>query len=175
MISRLLQLGKESAVYGLSTVLGRLVAVFLVPVYTRVFTPEDYGVIAMVTTILTLVGVFVGLGAEAGFTVSYYDDEDEVRRGALVLNYVFLQLITAVGVGGVLFLVSDTVAQAFLGSAERDIYIRIAALTVVAGCLNQVAFNLFRNARKPWVLVALNTSVSLLQLGLSVVVVSVPS
>jgi O-antigen/teichoic acid export membrane protein len=172
MAIRLLQLAKESAVYGLSAVLARFAAIFLVPVYTRIFTPEDYGVLAMVTTIMVLLGVFIGLGAEASFTVSYYDTDDEARRADLVLNYVLIQLVTGVLFGGLLFVVAQSVATFFLGSPERAIYVQLAAATLVAGSLSPVAFNLFRIARRPWTLVVLNSSASLAQIGLSIVLVA---
>jgi O-antigen/teichoic acid export membrane protein len=171
MVARLTQLAKESAVYGLSTIITRLVAIFLVPLYTRIFSPEDYGILAMVTTIIIVVGIFVGLGAEAGFTIGFFEDEDVNRRSILIFNYVVVQVVTAVILAGALFAVSSEVAASFLGSSDRNIYIEMAAMIIVGNCLNQVAFNLFRNARKPWTLVLLNTGVSLLQVFLSIIFV----
>ena len=40
-------LGKESLIYGTGHVLARLVTFFLLPIYTNVFTPEEYGVISL--------------------------------------------------------------------------------------------------------------------------------
>ena len=40
-------LGKESLIYGTGHVLARLVTFFLLPIYTHVFTPEEYGVISL--------------------------------------------------------------------------------------------------------------------------------
>ena len=49
--NHLRQLGSESLVYGLSGVLSRFVSFFLVPIYTRIFSPEDYGVMTLVSEV----------------------------------------------------------------------------------------------------------------------------
>ena len=40
-------LGKQSLVYGIGTILTRLVTFLLLPVYTNVFAPEVYGVVTL--------------------------------------------------------------------------------------------------------------------------------
>jgi len=44
-MSRLIQLGKDSLVYGLGGILAKGLSFLLLPVYTRIFTPADYGTI----------------------------------------------------------------------------------------------------------------------------------
>ena len=39
------QLAGQTATYGLSSIVGRLLSYLLVPIYTRVFAPEVYGVL----------------------------------------------------------------------------------------------------------------------------------
>lgn len=46
-MSRLKQLGKDSVVYGLGGILAKSVSLFTLPIYTRIFTPADYGTIEM--------------------------------------------------------------------------------------------------------------------------------
>ena len=46
-MSRLKQLGKYSLVYGLGGILARSIGFFTLPIYTRIFTPADYGTIEM--------------------------------------------------------------------------------------------------------------------------------
>ena len=39
------KLASQTAIYGLSSVVGRLLNYLLVPLYTRYFIPEEYGVV----------------------------------------------------------------------------------------------------------------------------------
>ena len=50
------KLASQTAIYGLSSVVGRLLNYLLVPLYTRYFLPEEYGV---VTELYAYVAFFV--------------------------------------------------------------------------------------------------------------------
>ena len=45
--SQLLRLGRHSVVYGLGGIVSRVIAVFLLPVYTRYLDPEDFGAVGV--------------------------------------------------------------------------------------------------------------------------------
>jgi O-antigen/teichoic acid export membrane protein len=45
MSSPLKKLAGQTAVYGLSSIVGRLLNYLLVPLYTRLFAPEVYGIV----------------------------------------------------------------------------------------------------------------------------------
>ena len=57
----------QTAIYGLSSVIGRLLNYLLVPLYTRVFIPEDYGVITEMYAYLAFFLVFLTYGMETTF------------------------------------------------------------------------------------------------------------
>ena len=46
MFQQLKRLGTETAIYGISTILGRFLNFLLVPFYTNVLAPGDYGIVA---------------------------------------------------------------------------------------------------------------------------------
>ncbi|HLF20095.1 MAG TPA: oligosaccharide flippase family protein [Bacteroidota bacterium] len=64
MFDRILKLGKETAIYGLSTVVGRLLNFLLVPFYTNLLIPAEFGVIANVYAYIAFVVVVYGYGME---------------------------------------------------------------------------------------------------------------
>src|SRR5262245_2379541 len=66
-------------VYALSSVASRLVGVLMLPIYTRVLSPEEYGIRAMVTVGVDLVGMLCSLGLTTAM-VRYYTGEDGQRR-----------------------------------------------------------------------------------------------
>ncbi len=66
MANPLKQLAGETAIYGLSTILARIINFALVPIYTRVLTQSNFGV---VTELMSWIGVFqvvLVLGLETG-------------------------------------------------------------------------------------------------------------
>ena len=81
MIKRLL---KDSAVYGLAGAASRFVAVLLVPVYTRVFTPAEYGQLDLILTISVILVLLSGMQVESGVGRSYYEAKESRKEKRLV-------------------------------------------------------------------------------------------
>ena len=44
-LGQIKKLFKQTAIYGMSTVIGRILNYLLVPLYTRLFIPEVYGIV----------------------------------------------------------------------------------------------------------------------------------
>ncbi len=54
MLDRILKLGKEAAIYGLSSIVGRFLNFLLVPFYTNFLTRAEYGVVSNVYTYIAV-------------------------------------------------------------------------------------------------------------------------
>ena len=62
MIDKVKRLGKETLIYGTSTIVARLFNFFLVPVYTYYLASADYGVIATVFAFMALFNIIYQYG-----------------------------------------------------------------------------------------------------------------
>ena len=65
--SDLRQLASQTVLYGLSTVVGRLLNYLLVPLHTRLFAPAEYGVITDFYAWAALGAVLYTYGMETAF------------------------------------------------------------------------------------------------------------
>ncbi|MFW5805170.1 MAG: lipopolysaccharide biosynthesis protein [Bacteroidales bacterium] len=61
------KLAGQTAIYGLSSVIGRLLNYLLVPLYTRVFHPGEYGVVTEFYAYVTFLIIILTYGMETGF------------------------------------------------------------------------------------------------------------
>ena len=61
------KLAGQTAVYGLSSVIGRLLNYLLVPLYTRCFLPSEYGVVTEVYAYVAFLIVLLTYGLETAF------------------------------------------------------------------------------------------------------------
>ena len=66
-MSVLKKLASQTAVYGLSTMLGRFLNYALVPLYLSKFTPAEYGVVGVMFTYASFLAIFFALGLETAF------------------------------------------------------------------------------------------------------------
>lgn len=67
MIEKIKSLSKQTLIYGTSTIIGRFLNFILVPFYTNVFPPAEYGIIALIYAYIAFFNVIYSLGLEAGF------------------------------------------------------------------------------------------------------------
>lgn len=65
--SRVRKLASETAIYGVSSVVGRLVTFLLVPFYTQFFAPDLYGVIILVYTAFVFLNIVYTYGVESAY------------------------------------------------------------------------------------------------------------
>ena len=102
MANALKKLAGETAVYGLSTILARIVNFLFVPIYTRLLLPEQYGVVTELSAYIAMLQVLLVMGLETGcfrFASKEGAEPDKVFSNALVgvfaVNSAFLALLIA--------------------------------------------------------------------------------
>ena len=57
----------QTAIYGMSSIVGRLLNYLLVPLYTRLFVPEVYGIVTELYAYVTFLLILLTYGMETGF------------------------------------------------------------------------------------------------------------
>ena len=66
MSNPLKQLAGQTVIYGLSTILARIINFLFVPIYTRLLTPESYGVVTEFMAYIAVLQVVLVMGLETG-------------------------------------------------------------------------------------------------------------
>lgn len=67
MREQIARLGADTAVYGLSTILGRFLTFLLTPVYANLLVPADLGVVATLYAYIAFLNVVYGYGMESAY------------------------------------------------------------------------------------------------------------
>lgn len=104
MANPIKKLAGETAIYGLSTILARIINFCFVPFYTRILTTADYGILTEFLAYIAILQVVLVLGLETGcfrFANKEGNDPGKVYSSALGtvfgLNAAFLALILIFG------------------------------------------------------------------------------
>ena len=82
------RLGKHSAIYGLGGIVSRVIAVFLLPLYTRYLEPTDFGAVGLLVGLSAVVVTILRAGISSAFFRFYFDAKDTAGR-LLVLRTSF--------------------------------------------------------------------------------------
>ena len=102
MANPLKQLAGQTAIYGLSTILARIINFLFVPIYTRLLSPESYGVVTEFMAYIAVLQVVLVLGLETGcfrFANKEGVEQKKVYSNAFVtvfcISVTFLALMLA--------------------------------------------------------------------------------
>ncbi|MBL4755119.1 MAG: oligosaccharide flippase family protein [Flavobacteriales bacterium] len=68
---------KDVVIYGVAGGLSKSLMILLLPIYTRFFTPEEYGIVDLVTTVLMFLTIMSMLQMEAAIGRYFYEAKDE--------------------------------------------------------------------------------------------------
>ena len=123
--SEIVRLGKGSFTYFVAMVVTRGLNLFLTPVYVRLMSPEEYGIVGFSTSLMPALAVLFGLCAHGAASRLYYSTPDDGQRERLVgsvLSFILvmpLVLATVVEIAGSLGLVT------FFRSVPYSPYLRI--------------------------------------------------
>jgi len=83
------RLAGETAIYGLSSIIGKLLNWLLVPLYVRVFIPEEYGVVTNLYAYVAFLLVILTYGMETGFFRFSQKTDDSSRVFSTAATSVF--------------------------------------------------------------------------------------
>jgi O-antigen/teichoic acid export membrane protein len=129
---------RDSAIYGVATIVQRSAQLMLVPLYTRVLDPAEYGLVELFLVLSALVNLTVALEVSQGFARYYADAPSRAARvsyasTALWFSLLMYSLFVVVGL-----VMADSTRLA-VGSATDVGTVRLAVLAMgTSGMLLQV-------------------------------------
>ena len=126
LAAQIQRLGKHSVIYGLGGLTQRIVAVLLLPLYTRHLSPADYGEIEALVALSAVVFALLRAGIQSSFFRFYFQAEDERARQTVVRTSFWFTMgaATAALVAGVAL--AGPISTALFGSSESANLVRAA-------------------------------------------------
>lgn len=137
---------KDTAIYGVSSIVGRFLNWCLVPLYTAMFVPEEYGVVTNIYAYVALVLVFLTYGMETGFFRF-------ARRGEHSLSSIYTTILTSVGFTSTLFIALiwmflDPICS-IMGYGETPSFVLLMGITVAIDAFTAIPFAYLRFKQRP--------------------------
>ena len=167
-MANLKSLAKDTAIYGLSSIVGRFLNYLLVPLYTRYMPKEtgDYGISTNVYAYTALILVLLTFGME---TSLFRFANDEKYKP----DTVFSTSMTVVGTLSALFLLLvfgfiDPISNA-LGYAAHPDYLQMMAVVVALDAIQALPFSYLRFQKRPIRFASLKMLFIILNIGMNMV------
>lgn len=137
-------LAKETAVYGLSSIIGRFLNWCLVPLYVYLFPTEQYGIVSYLYSFTAVALVILNYGMETGFFRFANKDDDPER--------VYTTSLISVGFTSLLFILLLSVFIRPVSDAillpRHPLYVWLLGVTVAIDAFSNLPFAYLRFKKK---------------------------
>lgn len=175
MKEKLKELTKDTAIYGISTMLGRFLNFLLVPFFTNVFLPAEYGVVNILYAYIAVFNIIFMYGMDSAFLkyAAFKDIGNEKENfstpyiSVFLTSVIFVSLIVLFRSSIAVFLEVDTdkiyliVLSAFILFFDANVVIpflklrlerkaKLFSLLKIANILINIVLNVFLIVKLKW-------------------------
>lgn len=135
---------KDSAIYSLPTFVSRGLAFFLIPVYTRVLSPSDFGQLDMLLAMGGLVNLVAAFEISQGFARLQSDERDPVAKAAYASSAFWFTLACYLVFMTATLLYSSVLSLWLTG---REEYVAVFRAAVIYIAINGVFYQIQNQLR----------------------------
>ena len=167
------KLAKQTAIYGISTIVVRFLNYLLTPYYTRIFTQGEYGVITDIYALIPFALVMLSMGMESSyfrFTTKAEEGGDVAMGKCKVFATTWgITALAATVFFGLVWLFNDPISSA-MGKAyvAHPEYVTIVAAIVMVDVWSIIPFSRLREQGRAMRFVLLKAMSVLLNVGLAI-------
>lgn len=137
---------KDTAVYGLSSIIGRFLNWCLVPLYVYLFPTEEYGIVTYLYGLTAVMLVILNYGMETGF-FRFANKEDNPEK-------VYTTSLISVGTTSLIFLILLSVflhpISRGLKLPDQSLFVWLIGATVAVDAFSNLPFAYLRYKNKSW-------------------------
>ncbi len=135
---------KDSVVYSIPSLLSRSIGILLVPVYTRVLSPGDYGALDIITVVASIVNLSVALEVSQGLARLYSDAKEPDTKFGLASTALWFTIACYALFGIVALVFAQPVSEWCFGKAGLETEFRIGVFYMVCAGIFYISQNQFR-------------------------------
>ena len=149
MIKEIKALTFNTLIYGAGHILARIVTFLLLPLYTNVFNPNDYGVISLAYTFMGFMSVVLHYGLDAALLKRYVQSDVSEKTGYLTSAW-FSFLVTSIGFGLLITLFRSWLGPTILGSTDNRL-MTLVGWIIALDIMWSIPQLIFRAEEKPYI------------------------
>ena len=147
---------RSFSIYGLIPVFGKFISVLLLPLYTRVLTPEDYGAQDVLVQLAIFFTFLINLELYSGVGRYFYDKKDIIEKKKLISTGLWLTLIFGVIIVLLAFIFNGALYNLFFESQKHKIAFYLTILWAPISAIYTYFSSVMRYEQKPKLYFALS-------------------
>lgn len=124
------ELMRDGAIYALSAIASRGLSFLLVPLYTRLLAPAEYGALDLIVTFGLLVNLVVALEVGQGMARDWAEEPEAMARRQLASTALLFTLLVHAAFLIVALFAAGSLAKGLLGSSDLEPVMRAGLLFI---------------------------------------------
>lgn len=159
---------RHGSVYMVGIILGRVVSFLILPVYTNYLTPDDYGLLQLLSLTTDAIATIFGIDMASAITRAYHrcDDDDSRSR---VLSSTLIGTIAIMGTVSLLcILFAGQFSNLIFGSGDKAYYFQLAFVAMFLASGIELPMLFLRIQLRSTSFVAISALKLVIQLSLNV-------
>lgn len=141
---------KETLIYGLSTYIQKFIGVFLLPLYTALLTPEDYGILDLLGTVAIISIYLVVSGTDSSLSYYYFRKENLKERAIMVSSTLWIRITFASAAFIIVGLLSNKLSFLIFGK-DYSMFLILTGISLAVQSLYSFFTDLIRFEKRPWI------------------------
>lgn len=158
----------HTAIYGASDIIRRFVGFFMLPIYTRYLTPEDYGVVQLLSVAVTFIEVFLGMRMGQAIYRYYYLENDVIQKKTVISTAFIITGLASTAAFLILEFNAVTASNVFLGDLKYLSLMKVYAVILLVQVIEEYGLIYIRIHQRPFLFFAVSVFKLLLQLSLNI-------
>lgn len=157
----------SALIYAFSNGIAAGLPLLLLPILTRTLTPDEYGLVAMFSIVVTAFGALTGLSVHGAISMRYFD-----REGIDFPRYIGSGLAILAGSGIMTFLLAIVLSP--LLTAATNLTLPVLLIAVIMSCaqfLVQTRLAVWQSAKRAWKFGGFRLGQAAIELTLTLVLV----
>ena len=162
------QLISDSAIYGVGAILIKSIAFFTLPIYTSIFSPEEFGIIEMFSTVGGFLTIFMTMGLDSAQSYYYMDakNNETYDKKAIITSILQLRIVLGILILGVVVSLSPFIIDFAFKSSLPISYLIMVSTSIFFSNLISQSLEVFRLLYKPWQFIGLSFMQTVFNIGL---------
>ncbi|KWW31901.1 MAG: polysaccharide biosynthesis protein [bacterium F083] len=127
---------KNVSIYGILPVVGKFLNFLLIPLYAKVFAPEEFGIIELLDTLIFFLLIIASFEIPTALGRYYYDDKDIKYKSEIISTGLFLTIIITLVICAISCFFENTILLYYVGNTDSYILYRLSLLWLALMSIN---------------------------------------
>lgn len=160
------------SIYGLGGAAARAIQFLLLPVYTRVLSPSNYGSLELVYIIAGILAILYGFMIKSGYLRCYFDSQGEEHRRVILGSAFWFTVFSSVVFAAVSFIFAEYIASRIFKFEEGALFIKLITISIAIKALSLVFYNVLMAQEKPKEYVMVNVITLFVMMAVTIYMVA---